>query len=133
MIIKAGTIVIKDDLIAMIYRDYYDDYTFPKGHLEIGETILECAIRETEEETKISVEVLDKNPIYIQKYKNKNDELCECTYYLAKYKGKSDNKSLEVHDLMWINFEDVYDKLTFDSDKVLWNSIRDTIKKYMVK
>ena len=74
MVIKAGTIVIKDDLIAMIYRDYYDDYTFPKGHLEIGETILECAIRETEEETKISVEILDKNPIYIQKYKNKNDE-----------------------------------------------------------
>ena len=32
MILKAGTILVKNDKIALVYRDYYDDYSFPKGH-----------------------------------------------------------------------------------------------------
>ena len=49
MIEKAGTILINKRMIGLIYRDNYDDYTFPKGHLEKDETLKECAIRETNE------------------------------------------------------------------------------------
>lgn len=125
---KAGTIVINNDDIALIYRDYYDDYTFPKGHLEEGETLLECAIRETEEECKISVRIIDENPIYIEEYTDKNNNECKCYYYLAKYNGVSDNKSPEVHELLWVNYDLVYDKLTFDSSKKLWQSIKEKVR-----
>ena len=132
MIIKAGTILIKDNQVGLVYRDYYNDYTFPKGHLEKGESILECAIRETEEETKVSVTLLKEDPIYVEEYIDSKGNKCECTYYLVKYNGKSDNKSLEVHELIWVNFDEVYNKLTYLSSKELWNNIKNEVSKYIV-
>ena len=35
----------------LVHRPAYDDWTFPKGKLERGETEEECALREVEEET----------------------------------------------------------------------------------
>ena len=52
MTLKAGIILINKNKIALIYRNNYNDYSFPKGHLEDGESLIECAIRETEEDIK---------------------------------------------------------------------------------
>ena len=37
--------------VLLVHRPEYDDWTFPKGKLERGETEEECALREVEEET----------------------------------------------------------------------------------
>ena len=44
---KAGCILIdiKNKKIGLIYRKKQNDYSFPKGHREDGETLAECAIR----------------------------------------------------------------------------------------
>ena len=49
---KAGCILLNYDKqkIALVCRN--NEYSFPKGHLEENETIQECAIRETIEETR---------------------------------------------------------------------------------
>lgn len=133
MILKAGTILINKDKIGLIYRDYYKDYTFPKGHLEENETLLDCACRETNEETKREVIVLLEKEIYIDEYKDSKGNNCKCYYYLVKDNGPSDNKSLEVHDLVWTNFDEVENKLTFESLRKLWNEIKPIVKKYIKK
>ena len=53
---KAGCFLIRKETkeIALIYRTKQNDYSFPKGHVEKGETLKEAAIRETAEETKVS-------------------------------------------------------------------------------
>lgn len=131
MLKKAGCILINKELkkIGLIYRKEYNDYTFPKGHLEKNETLLECAIRETEEETKRKVKILKKEPIYIEHYTNSNNEESNVYYYIAIDDGHSDNTSLEVHELVWMNPNDVYDTLTFDSLRIMWSSIKKDIIK----
>ena len=48
---KAGCFLIKKETkeIALIYRKKQNDYSFPKGHVEKGETLKEAAIWETAE------------------------------------------------------------------------------------
>ena len=47
---------LSDELIqvALIHRPRYDDWSFPKGKVEQGETEINCAFREVFEETGIS-------------------------------------------------------------------------------
>ena len=48
---------------------YTSVWSFPKGHLEKGETYLECAVRECKEETGVSISdyVLINKPIRLSK------------------------------------------------------------------
>lgn len=129
MIQKAGCILINKELkkVGLIYRKEYNDYTFPKGHLEKNETLIECAIRETAEETKRVAIIIKENPIYIEHYVNSNNEESDVYYYLAIDNGHSDNDSLEVHELVWTEPNKVYDTLTFDSLKQVWINVKDEV------
>jgi 8-oxo-dGTP pyrophosphatase MutT (NUDIX family) len=48
----AGGIVLNDrGEVLLVHRDRYDDWSFPKGKAEPGESDEDCAVREVEEET----------------------------------------------------------------------------------
>lgn len=127
---KAGCIVVNLDTkqIALIFRDYYNDYTFPKGHLEDGETLEECAIRETAEETKRDCKIVKTIAPYIDRYVTPRGENCVCYMYVAIDTGKSDNDSTDTHDLVWIPFESVEKKLSYESLKKNWQAVKNDIE-----
>lgn len=83
---KGGCILVntEEKKVALIYRKRLDDYSFPKGHIEEGESIKEGAIRETIEETMRDVELIKDEPIYLNKYITSSGEDVECYFYLAK-------------------------------------------------
>ncbi len=123
--IKAGCILIDKDTkkVAIIYRKNADDYSFPKGHLEKNETIEECAIRETAEETKRNAVILKEYEPYVERYVTPSGERCVCYMFLALDDGPSDNKSLDTHETLWINFDKVEEVLSYPSLKKMWNEV----------
>ena len=126
-IVKGGCILVnKNNQIALVYRDYRNDYSFPKGHVEEGESLVECAIRETEEEIKRKVKLISEEEICFEKYSSFEGEVV-VHYYLGIDDGDSDNTSEEVHDLIWCDIDSIYDKLTHESTKNMFLEVKDKI------
>ena len=127
--LKAGTYLVDivTKKVALIYRDKLNDYTFPKGHLENGETLKQCAIRETAEETKRNAEIVEDFEPYIERYTTPKGEHCVCYMYIAIDKGVSDNTSEDTHETHWIPIDEVESKLTYPNLKSTWNSVKKKI------
>ena len=132
---KAGCILLnlENKTIALVYRKKQNDYSFPKGHLEAGESLITCAIRETAEETKFNCEILEEEPVYIETYITPSGEDVEMYYFISKYIGLSNNNSDDTHPTFWIPYEDVYETLSYDNLKSVWNAVKNKVKKYFDK
>lgn len=126
---KAGCFLIRRETkeVALIYRKKQDDYSFPKGHVEKGETLKEAAIRETAEETKRVAEIIDKYDPFLDKYTTPSGENCTCYMFFAIDNGESDNQSEDTHDLIWTPFDKVEDTLSYNNLKNTWNSVKNII------
>ena len=46
-----GGLVVRDGTVLLVHRPKYDDWTFPKGKADDGESDEDCALREVWEET----------------------------------------------------------------------------------
>lgn len=133
--VKAGCFLFdeKTKCVALVYRKKQKDYSFPKGHLEEGEDLKTCAIREVAEETKRQAEIIEEIEPFVQRYKTKVGERCICYMFVARDVGKSDNTSLDTHDLHWVKFEDVEKVLSYKSLKKEWKRVEGYISRFINK
>lgn len=123
---KAGIILFNEKFtkVALVYRKNLNDWSFPKGHLEPNETIKECALRETAEETKRDAEILNYPPI-LEEYTTPKGEHCRCTMFLGKDIGKSANNSPDTHPTYFIPVEECESKLSYNNLKLVWNKAKE--------
>lgn len=110
LIIQAGGGVIKNErgqLLLIFRRKKWD---LPKGKLDAGETMEECAIREVKEETGlIHVEIIRKITITHHTYYQDENEILKETHWFQMVAPTIGNETLtpqveeEIEKIEWVD------------------------------
>jgi 8-oxo-dGTP diphosphatase len=119
-IIAAGAVVWrrgkgKDIEVAIIHRPKHDDWSFPKGKAEVGESLIACAFREIFEETGYECEF---GP-FLGKVEYQTPEgPKEVSFWSARVTNeKTFTANSEVDEIKWITLAKVKNQLTLATDK----------------
>lgn len=125
---SCGTITLKDNKVLLVTQ-ISNICGFPKGHIENDETEMEAAIRETKEETNVSVRV-DSNYRYLINYVVNGDINKDVVYFLASVENDDQliKQEEEIAKVEWVDIDKVRDYLTFDNLKELWDGTLVDIK-----
>lgn len=109
---------LSDDLVqvALIHRPKYQDWSFPKGKIEIGESDISCAYREVMEETGFDSQF---GPELCKVEYPVGDQLKVVRYWSAQAMGDPKNvlDVNEVDQLIWVTISDAYQKLSREGDR----------------
>jgi 8-oxo-dGTP diphosphatase len=115
----AGGVIERDGGLLLVHRPKYDDWSFPKGKLEDGETWEQGALREVEEETglrcTIGEEVGRTHYVVLQGPK-------EVRYFRMTCDGDARAQN-EVDDVRWVPLEEARELLTHDRDRALLETL----------
>jgi 8-oxo-dGTP diphosphatase len=115
--VRAAGGVVRDEAgrIAVVYRPKYEDWSFPKGKLEPGESEEEAALREVHEETGLDCE-LGKELGYVA-YRDPKDRPKTVHYWEMHCTAGEFRPNKEVTELRWLSREEAAELLSYDRDR----------------
>jgi 8-oxo-dGTP diphosphatase len=104
--------------VVLVHRPKYDDWSFPKGKVEAGESDEEAAVREVREETGFEVVLGDE--LDTVRYIDGRGRPKRVRYwYMTVVGGYATVPNAEVDDLRWLAPEDASTLLTYAHDQAL--------------
>ena len=110
-------IQMPDDKIVIIERKYEPlGFALPGGHVEVGETVEQAAIREMKEETNLDVELLDIIGVFSDPKRDPRRHVVSVAFLgraTGKPKAGDDAKNVKLY-----NIEDV-PPLMFDHNEII--------------
>ena len=100
--------------VLLIHRERYDDWSWPKGKLDAGETVPECAVREAYEEIGLRIRL--GIPLPAITYPVGSGP--KVVYYWAAQAdgGEPAPDGVETHDVRWVSPDEARTMLTNASD-----------------
>jgi 8-oxo-dGTP diphosphatase len=121
----AGGIVTRNGAseVLVVHRERYDDWSFPKGKRELGESDEECALREVEEETGLRCALAAELPS--TSYTDGHGRPKRVRYWLMEPVGGELAYHHEVDAARWVSVDEARDLLTYQRDVALLDSISD--------
>ncbi len=128
VVFKAQEGHAENPLVLLIFRNGFWD--LPKGKLEKGELIAECACREVAEETNSELPIiLHKLPNTYHEYIEKNKKYGKTTHwYVMRFQNEQSNllpqEEEGIEEVVWKPVNEALEKVGFDNLKDVLNSFK---------
>lgn len=100
--------------LVIVHRPRYDDWTFPKGKAEEGESDEQTAMREVLEETGFTCELGEELPSVT--YRDHKDRSKIVRYWVMTVAKGTFEPNDEVDELEWVGPTAAGERLTYDHD-----------------
>lgn len=100
--------------VLLVHRPRYDDWSFPKGKLEAGETERECAAREVQEETGMQFRHGAELPPTV--YTDAQGRPKRVRYWEMEFVAGDFRVNEEVDAVRWLDLESASRELSYSSD-----------------
>lgn len=116
---SAGIIVFRnhgEELQVLMIRYGQNHFSFPKGHIESGESKEDAALRETLEETGVCASII---PDFCYPVSSSKPGDCRLVFFFSGvYKfGEPKPQQGETSDVFWMPVSNVPEKITFSQDR----------------
>lgn len=103
--------------VAVVHRPERLDWSFPKGKLEPGETVEECAIREVAEETGFTCHL--GSFVGHTEYRDRKDRPKVVAYWVMEVASGEFTPGREVDELRWVDLAGAAQLLSYERDREL--------------
>jgi 8-oxo-dGTP pyrophosphatase MutT (NUDIX family) len=103
--------------VAIVHRPGYDDWSFPKGKVDRGESLEDCALREVEEETGLRCKLVA--PLGCTAYADHKGRDKVACYWLMDVVSGRFHAGSEVDEVRWVTIDQALDLLSYGRDRAL--------------
>jgi 8-oxo-dGTP pyrophosphatase MutT (NUDIX family) len=114
--------------VLLVHRPRYDDWSFPKGGVNVGESIEDAALREVMEETGIACRITAKLAVARYRYRTRRGAVKPKVvhYFLMNaVGGQITTDGDEVDRAEWFAVDDAKRLLSYDFDREMLASLAD--------
>jgi len=130
-IVAAGGVVIdaagpEARFVLLVHRPKYNDWSFPKGKTDPGETIEETAIREVREETGLTCRITAELKPVRYSTENRKGEVAPKVVYYFLMEPSGGSLKVNYHEIdraEWFKLDEAKRVLTYDHDRELLASL----------
>jgi 8-oxo-dGTP pyrophosphatase MutT (NUDIX family) len=114
----AGGVISRYGAVLLVHRPKYDDWTFPKGKAEEGESDEDCALREVHEETGLRCALAEE--LGATEYVDAKGRPKRVRWWrMEPLLDEGFTADEEVDELRWVDLKTAAAMLTYERDRKL--------------
>lgn len=118
-------------LVALLYRSKQDDWSFPKGRVEQGESVDETTRREVMEETGLPVHLVGEELPSMEYDHPKGDRIVVHMFLMQSEDDGKLKAEIKGDEIVWVDYKKVVDRLSYDNVKTYFASVLGQIETFI--